>query len=428
MAFSSTPSKRLLLSCFVLPVIAYIGVLCFYPLPSDAKDDGVMQIFVGAFFSQLCMGIIIAAPVAWVLHRITDRPWLATGISFSLLLVLLCGITIYGSKSHSDKAAAAPSLPVQSVLNEFQPAGFSVVVPTDWRRVPRAQSSTIAHWSNPGQNNADVESQIELKLHKVKPGFTTVEEATASFAKHWGGRVLDEVHEVDGALAAKVKVDQLTPDLNISEGLITIHDGRLYVLVMLRKAGNSQHQNLLEEIRSNWKWIPAESPSDYLELEEEPFQALEGKVSFRIPAVMARYPIENPAETVGLEIVNFVRGAWDVGLTVGVGKLPQGGLDGAKLRITNGMRLLKGFRDEIVWKPLSSEQRTVTTPIRVVRNGTANWIMWGIVEGSNQNIALLTITIADLQSDQRDKYVLMAEQMMETFTFQDTNMPPSTTP
>src|SRR5207253_703376 len=76
--------------------------------------------------------------------------------------------------------------------------------------------------------------------------------------------------------------------------IISRHDGYQY-LISGGAIGNRSTTTGVEAIRSTWKWIEFEPPSEHAEL-GSPFIALGGAVKMRIVELMHTYPARDPTK------------------------------------------------------------------------------------------------------------------------------------
>jgi hypothetical protein len=303
--------------------------------------------------------------------------------------------------------------------NSTQPApisiplfGIAVSSPPGWQQLPPDRLSIVTRWISPGSRAGNVQGIIMIEMKK--PALPDAGQIAASLAKDWGGRVAEKQDSLDGEVAWRILAEPKA-GLQPVEGLLTIHDGRLYLIEGGVTAGHSCH-GPVEFIRQSWKWIPLDPPIKHLEFRDQPVTIFNNRVSINYPAAMYTFDNEHPERRLGFGLENFQLDHDDFTATVELGSLPNGAtLLGAEASIARGIQAKFNLPEAFVWHDLNSDastQAAVTQAVPGPATSGKNWIMWGIVGLPGNQIVLINFTIFAEDPDDRATYAKTAEKIV----------------
>jgi hypothetical protein len=293
--------------------------------------------------------------------------------------------------------------------------GIAVSSPVGWQQLRPDRSGSITRWISPESRDGNVQGIIMLEMKK--PAVSDAGQIASSLAQEWGGRVADERESLDGEVAWRVLAE---PHVSLQpvEALLTIHDGRLYLIEGGVTSGHSCHDQI-ESIRQSWKWIPLDPPIKHLEFRGQPEIIFNHRVSINYPAAMYTFDSEHADRRLGFGLQNFKLGQDEFTATVEFGELPKGtALISAEASIAKGIQAKFNLPEAFVWHDVNSNdasvEAAVTQAVPGPESDRKNWIMWGIVGLPGTQIVLVNFSIFAEDPDDRATYVKTAEKIVES--------------
>lgn len=151
-------------------------------------------------------------------------------------------------------------LPVASPCRAQAPKAAEPIVsdrasfaePEGWVRMPGSRPKTKG-WFVP-RGSTGPEPRVGIMVDIGKPTLADARKTAEAMAKSWGGQVLDEPTTLDGVEAFRVRAEPKGDRFLPVEGVVTIKDGKLYLLMGGAAKGHSVIDKV-EEVRKGWKWI-----------------------------------------------------------------------------------------------------------------------------------------------------------------------------
>jgi hypothetical protein len=128
--------------------------------------------------------------------------------------------------------------------------GASFSEPSGWIRLVPDKTKTKGLFISPESDRRAPKMMIMVDIGKPKEG---LEESAAGLARDWQGTVLDEKTSLDGSEALRIRVAKPAQGLRPVEGVLTIKDGRMYMILGGTLPGQSVVDQV-EEVRKSWKW------------------------------------------------------------------------------------------------------------------------------------------------------------------------------
>lgn len=152
--------------------------------------------------------------------------------------------------------SCAPALETTGPIAKTAPIlaeGASFSEPKGWTRSTPDKVKTKGMFISP-----DSDRKVALKAMIIvdigKPAEPSLQATAEGMARDWGGKILDEKTSLDGVEALRIRVDTPGPGLRPIEGVLTMKDGKLYMLMGGAIPGRSILEQV-EEVRKGWKWV-----------------------------------------------------------------------------------------------------------------------------------------------------------------------------
>lgn len=131
-------------------------------------------------------------------------------------------------------------------------SGASFSEPKGWVRLP-GRTKTKGYFISGDSDRLNPHLMILVDIGR--PSLPTLQATAEGLAKGWKGKVLDETTTLDGVKALRVRVEEQGPGLKPVEAVLTLHEGRIYILMGGTVPGRSVIDQV-EEVRKGWKWVP----------------------------------------------------------------------------------------------------------------------------------------------------------------------------
>jgi hypothetical protein len=263
--------------------------------------------------------------------------------------------------------AAPASQPATTRPVKFPSYGASFSLPGGWNEIPREKSGRIGQWISPDSSPQKIKSLIMIETGR--PGATSAENLAKNLARNFGGAVMDEPTKLDGEPALVVRADNHDDELAPVFGLVCIHGDNVFLLM----GGTLKDRDVrddIEVIRKSWKWIAVEKPAEHLAFREQPFEAMDGKVTLNVPAMMHSNASEDPSTQLDLAVYNLVRNDADfrASMTLTTLKPGESFADGKDRFLTELGEKFK-FQKPPAWQPraAAATERVLTPTVEVAR-------------------------------------------------------------
>ncbi len=358
---------------------------------------------VGNFMGGIFGGILISFGLGWMACSDLRRR------GFMVIVGVVCLSVVGQSMAQQGPGETNSTRPAPLSIPLF---GIAVGSPVGWQQLPPDRVGIATRWVSPGSRAGNVQGIIMVEMKK--PALPDAGQIASSLAQEWGGRLVDKQDSLDGEMAWRILAE---PHVSLQpvEGLLTIHEGRLYLIEGGVTAGHSCHDQI-ESIRQSWKWIPIDPPIKHLEFRDQPVNIFNNRVSINYPAAMYTFDSEHPERRLGFGLENFQLDHDEFTATVEFGELPKGtALVTAEASISRGIQARFNLPEAFVWHDVNGDasvQAAVTQAVPGPVSDRKNWIMWGIVGLPGNQIVLINFSIFAEDPDDRAIYVKTAEKMV----------------
>jgi hypothetical protein len=253
--------------------------------------------------------------------------------------------------------ASASQLP-QGNDASYPTAGASFRKPKRWLEQVKDKTKTIAWWISPDSKPEKPVAMIIIECGQTPA--RSLDEVAQVLAPNFHGVVDNRPTSLGKTRALRIIAKNDGRSLRPVEGLATIHDGRLYLIMGGVTAGHSVKDEL-ESIRVSWTWTQLEPPFKHLEFRDEPLSLANGAATINVPALMHTYPTEEPGRVLDLGLHNVVRNAPDFLAYAQLVPLAQGQtFDEYKSRLSDILKAQHIIKKPLEWRILGN------TPSRVV--------------------------------------------------------------
>ena len=304
--------------------------------------------------------------------------------------------------------------PSGAALQQFPTWGVALAGPPGWRQLPPDRYDLMTRWVSTDQKTGDVAAMIMVQGGKPQQGDAPA--SARKLADDWGGRVTNEHDTLGGQRAWRVQADPPASGLHPVEGVVTVHEGHLYMILGGVTPGLSCHEQI-ESIRKSWKWTAIESPTKHLDkLLDQPMLALGGSVRINFPAVMHTYQTDKPDQVLDLGLYNLQRNGPDFLAYVQIADLPKGDtIEAAKDRLAAGTREKLKLPEPFVWRNLKAPtSRAITQPVRDPSEKEPTYLAWGIIALDTGRVVLINFTINCEDRGERSAYEAAAAKIVES--------------
>jgi hypothetical protein len=351
-------------------------------------------------------GSFISFVLAWIACGVRRKSRLGGAITFVVMLGVAAATQAQETSSNGSST--------QPTASAFPLFGIAVGSPPGWQQLPPDRLGVATQWISPESRPGRVQGAIAIEMKKSES--PDGGQTARSLAETLGGRVADKPESLDGETAWRVLAEPGT-DLRPVETLLTIHDGRLYLIEGAVTLGNACHDQI-EFIRQSWKWIPLDPPTKHLEFRDQPTIIFNNRVSINVPAAMYVFDFAHPERRLGFGLANNELGRDDFTATVEFGELPKGtALVNAEVSIAQGVQAKFNLPEAFVWRDLNSDgstQSAMTQAVPGPASDRKNWIMWGIVGLPGTQIVLINFSIFAEDPNDRAIYAQTAEKIVES--------------
>jgi len=247
----------------------------------------------------------------------------------------------------------------QGELVRYPTFGVALSQPKGWAEQMRDKGKTVVRWISP-----DSVPEKPAAMIMVECGQTTshsLDELARGLAQNFHGVVADRPTTLGGTRALRVVAKNDGRTLRPVEGLATIHDGFVYLVIGGVTAGHSVADEL-EAIRASWTWMPIEPPHKHLEFRETPLSLFGGAATINIPALMHTYPTEHPDRILDLGLRNVLRNAPDFSAYVQLVPIVGGQeLDALKNKLSQGLQAQYKIKVPIEWRAAGNNPNFVVS-------------------------------------------------------------------
>jgi hypothetical protein len=403
-AFGDDDGKRqwhLFLSGIFWPEYVYrtmLSVICLHLVNTDATMN---------FGSNADMPLFTQRIDGW-------RSRFGGAILFAFVTGFLCLTVVTTDNAQQTPDNGTSVLPsTRTAQTSFPLYGVELNSAPRWQQLAPDRSNIITRWISPESRAGHVQGMIMIEMKK--PGAPEAGQIAASLAKNWNGTVSGEQDVLDGEVAWRI-VAEPKVDLQPVEGLVSLHDGRLYLIEGGVTAGHSCHDEI-EIIRKGWKWIPLDPPVKHLEFRDQPALLFNGHVSINFPAAMSQFDNGHPENSVGIGLENYQLDRGEFTAMLQFAKLADGDtLSNAEDRLGKGIQAQLNLPDAFVWHRVKSGlvEGDVTQALPGPASDGKNWIMWGIAGLPGNQIVLANFTIYAEDPNDRAIYAKTAEKIVNS--------------
>ena len=360
------------------------------------------------------------------------------GIFTVLFITLLAMTSLYLARRlraatvHNSAVAVATVPPSKGLSLPLY--GLKLEIPPDWRQVPPDRSNIAVRWISPGSREDNVSGAIMIEV--AKPAILDVERIAAGLAERWHGELVDKPDTLGGEPACRI-VASVTEDLQPVEGLVCIHQGRLYLIEGDVTDGHACHDQI-ETIRQGWAWIPLDplarieppsqadplahldspldEPARHLEFRYQPTTIFKGKVSINFPTAMRLTNGSRPEATIMLSLHDYQHDHADFLAFVQSGQLVIGDtLAHVQERLGVLAHANFQFSEEIVWHKIKSDSARCEITQPLPAPGWRDcWVIWSIVLLPDNKLVLTNFMISADNAEDGAFYAQTAEKIIAT--------------
>ena len=180
-----------------------------------------------------------------------------SGMLIPLIIVLGCGFAFGllqiadAALKHVGKRSDTNIVDSQGEGKTFKGGGISFSLPEGWRSLPPRQDKTLALLVSP--NSTPREPKAMIMVESGRPSIPDMQGTAKALAKQWGATVANKKTVLDGAPSLRVHGKAPGPGVRPVEAIVTIRDGRLY-LIMGGVAPGETCADAVEHVRKTWKW------------------------------------------------------------------------------------------------------------------------------------------------------------------------------
>jgi hypothetical protein len=287
--------------------------------------------------------------------------------------------------------------PPQGELARFPTFGVAFREPKGWAEQMRDKAKTVARWISPDSTpDAPVATII------VECGHTparSLDEVARGLARNFHGVVDDHPTTLGGTRALRIIAGSDGRTLRPVEGLATIHDGLLYLVMGGVTAGHSVEE-VVEAIRASWTWMPIEPTDKHLDFRARPLPLSGGAATLNVPELMYTYPTEHPDRVLDLGLHNVIRNEPDLLAYVQTLTLAEGqSFDEYKARLSENLRAQGVVKGAIRWTRRGNDPSRVVSPAVDVelpnKDGgrTRSLLRWALVKLDDRRFVSVNFTL-----------------------------------
>lgn len=236
----------------IFPVLILFAVLWFFGWPAAQLKATSKQYAVSYFVGSMLGGLLIPLALAWTVHRLSKRSTLASSITFSAMVAVVCLSQIKPSTPMRFPASVVTSPAATNTLTQFE--GFQFEVPSGWVVAKNDYEATRAKL---GLLDATRGEWVGLlKVDAGEPVERDVRQVVESFAGKDGKVLAVTIDGLDG-----LRFD--SPNRGFSQpshGVALLKDGEIF-LIMAAGEGDTDITPALEHVLKTWQWddSPAEA-------------------------------------------------------------------------------------------------------------------------------------------------------------------------
>lgn len=275
--------------------------------------------------------------------------------------------------------------------------GVAFRQPKGWAEQLRTKPKTIAWWISPDSTREKPLATIMVECgHPPDPSLDKVAEG---LAKNFRGIVDDHPTTLGGTRALRVFAQNRDRTVQPVEGLATIHDGLVYLVMGGEAAGHSAKDEI-EAIRASWKWVPIEPPYKHLEFLPKPLFLSAGAVTINVPALMDISLNEHMDRVLDLSLYNVVRNKPDfLAYAQVVAMRERLSFDEYRSRLSDGLCARYKIQEPIAWRMQGNDpSRFVSSTIEVqepddVLGRTRSQLRWSLVKLDEHRLVAINFTL-----------------------------------
>ena len=292
--------------------------------------------------------------------------------------------------------AAAPAAPAPRA---YPTAGVAFAAPAGWTAaLPPSKSKTVALFvpagAKPGPDGAPA---ALVTVEAAKPARGADARATAAQqAKDWGGTLDPKTTTLDGTTAYRITAPAASK-LGPTVGLVTVHDGLLYLVMGGTSPGAASPDAAVEQVRASWTWVPLDPPVKHLTFGPLPMSFLDAAVQLDVPEHASLHPEDGTDHSFELELYDRRQNRPEFLANVQVLPFPATA-DVAKVESTLNDGVQKRFRtaEPFRWHKVDGPtRRDVTQPVPIPGGvgGLPTSAAWALVRLDDDRAVLINFTV-----------------------------------
>ena len=291
--------------------------------------------------------------------------------------------------------------------------------PAGWSEQMRDKAKTVVRWISPGSAPAKPDAMIMVECGRTPAG--SLEAVARGLAQNFRGAVADLPTTLGGTRALRVVAKNDARTLRPVEGLVTIHDGLLYLVMGGATAGHSVADEL-EAIRASWSWIAIEPPFAHLELRDQPLSLAGGAATINVPALMHTYPTEHPDRVLDLGLHNVRRNEPDFLAYAQLMTLAEGRtVDEFKSKLSENLQAEHKLKGPMEWRPAGKNRMGVVSqavevemPDKASGRNQKVLIRWALVKLDDRHFVSVNFTLPPEAPQGNDAYTSLVDRIVES--------------
>ena len=292
-------------------------------------------------------------------------------------------------------------------------------MPKGWLEQVKDKAKTIAWWISPDSQPEKPTAVIMIECGL--PQARSLDEVARGMAQDFHGVVDDHPTSMGGTRALRIIAKNDSQSLRPVEGLATIHEGRLYLIMGGVTAGHSVKAEV-ESIRASWTWTQIEPPFKHLKFRDKAFSLGDGAVTINAPALMHIYPAKEADRVLDLGLHNFIRNKVDFSAYVQLVPMVQAQtFDQCKSRLSDGLQAQQLTKKPLEWRTLSNAPaRAISDTIEAETADKAggpkrtSFIRWALVKLGDHHLVLVNFTTPPDGPGDRSAYLSLADRIVDS--------------
>jgi hypothetical protein len=303
-------------------------------------------------------------------------------------------------------------------LARYPTFGVAFREPKGWGEQMRDRPKTIAWWVSPDSTPED-----PVALIRVECGHSadrSLDEVARGLAKNFQGAVEDQPTTLGGTRALRVIAKSDDRMLRPVEGLVSIHDGLLYLVMGGARGGHSVKDDV-EAIRASWTWTPIEPTDKHLEFHAKPLSLSGGAATLNLPALMHTYPTEHRDRVLDLGLHNVLRNEPDFLAYAQVVTMAEGqSFDEYKDKLSETLRERCTVKGPIEWRTQGKDPARVTSSAIEVEmpdkagKRTQVLLRWALLKLDDRRVVSVNFTLPHAAPWSRSTFISLVDRIADS--------------